>query len=60
MGTSVKRLRRSSEGEALWRQRRGRWIMHQGTMLNSGSRSSSNIQELPNPETNPRRNEMTL
>jgi hypothetical protein len=45
------------EGEALSQRRRGLWIMKQQTALSSGSSSSSNIQELPNPETNPRRAE---
>jgi hypothetical protein len=45
------------EGEALSLRRRGLWIMKKQTALNSGSSSSSNIQELPDPETNPRRTE---
>jgi hypothetical protein len=45
------------EGEALSQRRRGLRIMQQETVLSSGGNSSLNIQELPNPETNPRRAE---
>ncbi len=43
------------EGEALSQRRRGLRVMQQDTVLSSGGSSSLNIQELPNPETNPRR-----
>src|ERR1700674_1877229 len=42
------------EGEALSRRRRRPSIMNRETVLSLGRRSSRHIQELRNPETNPR------